>query len=219
MIISTPDVLDMAFKGLVIGIAASAPLGPAGVLTVQRTLNKGRSYGMATGAGVALGDLFYAIIAGAGLGLVMDILNAPETSYWFQLLGAVLVFVFGIYIYRSHPERRVHAPSNKRGSLLQNAVTGFLLTLGNPMIVFLFLALFARFRFVCPGGIVEQATGYAALLCGAMLWWYVLTYSINRVGNKFRDGGLLYLSRIIGLVVMGISLFGFYFTLRGKTLY
>lgn len=219
MIVSTPDVLDMAFKGLVIGIAASAPLGPAGVLTVQRTLNKGRAFGLSTGAGVALCDLFYSIIAGAGLGLVMDFLNKPDTSYWFQLVGAALVFGFGIYVFRSHPEKKVHAPSMKRGNLIQNAATGFLLTLGNPLITLLYLALFARFNFVRPHHPVDQVTGYAALFCGSMLWWYVLTYGINRVGNKFRDGGLLYLSRIIGLVVMGVSLFGFYFTLRGKTLY
>lgn len=219
MNVSTPDTLDMAFKGLVIGIASSVPLGPAGVLTVQRTLNKGRSYGMATGVGVAFCDLIYAIIAGAGLRLVMDFLNRPDTSYWFQLVGAALVFGFGVYVFRSHPERRVHAPSNRRGNLVQNAAMGFLLTLGNPLIVLLYLALFARFGFVSPGRLFEQMAGYVALLCGALLWWYTLTYGINRVGNKFRDGGLLYLSRIIGLVVMGVSLFGFYFTLRGKTLY
>lgn len=219
MNVSTPDTLDMAFKGLVIGIASSVPLGPAGVLTVQRTLNKGRSYGMATGVGVAFCDLIYAVIAGAGLRLVMDFLNRPDTSYWFQLVGAALVFGFGVYVFRSHPERRVHAPSNRRGNLVQNAATGFLLTLGNPLIVLLYLALFARFGFVSPGRFFEQMAGYVALLCGALLWWYTLTYGINRVGNKFRDGGLLYLSRIIGLVVMGVSLFGFYFTLRGKTLY
>ena len=219
MIISTPEALDMAFKGMVIGIASSAPLGPAGVLTVQRTLNKGRAYGLATGAGVAMGDLFYAIVASAGLGLVLDFLNRPDMSYWLQLVGAALLFGFGVYVYRSHPEKRVHAPSNKRGNLMQNAATGFLITLGNPMITFLFLALFARFRFVCPGHPVEMMVGVMALLCGSMLWWCVLTYAITRVGNKFRDGGLLYLSRIIGLVVMGVSLFGFYFTLRGKTLF
>lgn len=219
MIVSTPEALDMAFKGLVIGIASSAPLGPAGVLTVQRTLNKGRLYGLSTGVGVALCDLIYAILAGAGLGLVLDFLNNPDTSYWLQLVGAALVFGFGVHVYRSHPEKRVHAPSNKRGNLMQNAATGFLLTLSNPLIVFLFLALFARFRFVTPGRLFEQMVGYVSLLCGSILWWSVLTYAINRVGNKFRDGGLLYLSRIIGLVVMGVSLFGFYFTLRGKTLY
>ena len=32
-------------KGVVIGIMASAPMGPVGVLCLQRTINKGRWYG------------------------------------------------------------------------------------------------------------------------------------------------------------------------------
>ena len=46
---------EMAIKGIIIGIVASAPMGPVGVLCVQRTLNKGRWYGFATGAGAAAG--------------------------------------------------------------------------------------------------------------------------------------------------------------------
>ena len=38
--------LDLTVKGLLIGIVASAPMGPVGVLCIQRTLNKGRHYGM-----------------------------------------------------------------------------------------------------------------------------------------------------------------------------
>lgn len=39
--------LDLIVKGLLIGIVASAPMGPVGVLCIQRTLNKGRWYGFA----------------------------------------------------------------------------------------------------------------------------------------------------------------------------
>jgi hypothetical protein len=39
------DILDFIFKGILIGIIASAPMGPVGILCIQRTLNKGRWYG------------------------------------------------------------------------------------------------------------------------------------------------------------------------------
>ena len=47
------DILDFIFKGLLIGIIASAPMGPVGILCIQRTLNKGRWYGFITGIGAA----------------------------------------------------------------------------------------------------------------------------------------------------------------------
>ena len=53
------DILGFIFKGILIGMIASAPMGPVGVLCVQRTLNKGRWYGFVTGVGAALSDIIY----------------------------------------------------------------------------------------------------------------------------------------------------------------
>ena len=36
------NILDFIFKGIVIGVLASAPMGPVGILCIQRTLNKDR---------------------------------------------------------------------------------------------------------------------------------------------------------------------------------
>ncbi len=215
----TVDMLDMAFKGMIIGVASSAPMGPSGVLAVQRTLNKGRWYGFFTGLGVALSDVVYATVAGLGLGFVVDIISNPRVSYWLQLLGSVLLFGFGWYVYRSNPSRNIHPSSNRKGSLMHNAVTGFLITFSNPLIVFLYLALFARFNFVTPEHPVDRTVGYIFLFIGAMTWWYGLSYGISKVGDKFRESGLLWLNRTIGIVVMVVSVLGFYYTLRGRALY
>ena len=49
-------ILDLLIKGFIVGVVVSAPLGPVGVLCIQRTLNKGRWFGFVTGqdAGLAL---------------------------------------------------------------------------------------------------------------------------------------------------------------------
>ena len=49
--IQIETILDILVKGFVIGIVVSAPLGPVGVLCIQRTLNKGLLYGFVTGLG------------------------------------------------------------------------------------------------------------------------------------------------------------------------
>ena len=69
------NILDFIFKGILIGIIASAPMGPVGVLCVQRTLNKGRWYGFVTGVGAAVSDIFYAGVTGLGMSLVVDFVN------------------------------------------------------------------------------------------------------------------------------------------------
>ncbi len=213
------DAIDLIFKGLVIGVVASAPMGPVGVLTVKRTLNKGLGYGFATGVGAAFSDLFYAMITGLGMSFVMDFVEKPRNMYLLQLTGAVMLFLFGYYTYHSNPTPNLHPSGSQRGTLIQNAMTGFLVALGNPLIVFLFVALFARFAFIVPGRPFEMSLGYLSMLAGALFWWYGLTYSINRVKNRFDPRGIVWLNRTIGVVVMVVSLMGFYFTLRGKSLY
>ena len=213
------DAIDLAFKGLVIGVVASAPLGPVGVLTVQRTLNKGRWYGFVTGLGAAASDIVYALLTGLGMSFVMDFVGRPRNMYMLQLAGAVMLFVFGLSTYKSNPAKAVHPSSGRLGTLWHNALTGFLVTLSNPLIVFLFVALYARFAFVVPGHPLEQGMGYLAIVAGAIGWWFGLTYSINKVRNKFDIRGIVWLNRTIGVVVMVVSLLGFYFTLRGKSLY
>ena len=63
--------LDFILKGLVIGVVVSAPMGPVGILCIQRTLNKGRWYGFVTGFGAAINDLVYALITSLGRAVLL----------------------------------------------------------------------------------------------------------------------------------------------------
>ena len=63
-LVSQISILEIVVKGMIIGIVASAPMGPVGVLCIQRTLNKGRAYGFVTGTGAALSDILYALLTG-----------------------------------------------------------------------------------------------------------------------------------------------------------
>ena len=49
-------------SGVLIGILMSAPMGPIGMLVIQRTLNKGRWPAFYTGIGAALSDLTYSCL-------------------------------------------------------------------------------------------------------------------------------------------------------------
>ena len=206
------NAIDLAVRGMVVGIVASAPMGPVGVLTVQRTLNKGRWFGFATGIGAAASDLFYAVITGLGMSFVMDFIERPTTILYLKLLGSILLFCFGAYTYYTKPAPP-HKASGKRGSLWHNMFTGFAITVSNPLIIFLFLALFARCGFVVPDHHVEQAIGYAGVLTGAIVWWLCLTTALNKLGSRFDMSTISLLNRLLGLLVMVASTVGLFYTL------
>lgn len=200
------DFLEIIFKGIVIGICASAPMGPVGILTVQRTQKKGRWYGFVTGVGASVSDLLYAIITGFGMSFVMNLINDPVYKFYLQLIGGLMLFGFGAYSFINNPLKKAHTSSGSRGSLVHNGITGFFVTVSNPLIIMLFMALFAQFAFIIPEHTFEMCIGFISILFGALLWWYGLTWLIAKIKNKFDEMGVVLLNKIIGSVVMIFSL-------------
>lgn len=211
--------INLIFTGILIGIIVSAPMGPVGVLCVQRTLNKGRWYGFVTGVGAACSDMLYALITGVGMSFVSEMINNERNLFMLQLGGSALLMLFGIYTFRTKPQHRnIKAASHKKGSLWYNFWTGFLLTLGNPLIIFLFVALFARFAFVVPDSLISMSLGYSAICGGALLWWFVLTRGIDKLQSQFEERGLIILNRTIGAIVIVAAIIGFVFTIYGLSI-
>ena len=188
--IQIETIFDIIVKGFIIGVVVSAPLGPVGVLCIQRTLNKGRWYGFVTGLGASLSDIAYALLTGYGMSFVFDYIN--KNIFYLQLLGSIMLLLFGIYTFRSNPVQSIRPASSNKGSYFHNFITAFFVTLSNPLIIFLFIGLFARFAFVQPGVVVfEEITGYLAIASGALVWWLGITYFVNKVRTKVQSAGYL----------------------------
>ena len=200
------DFVNLIFKGILIGIIASAPMGPVGILCIQRTLNKGRWYGFVTGIGAAISDIIYALITGFGMSFVMNMVNNSRYQFLLQILGSIMLLAFGIYCYRSNPMKNMHVSGKQKGTLIHNGVTAFFVTFSNPLIIFLFIALYAQFSFVVPNHPVEMCLGYLSIPFGALLWWYGLTWLVDKIRGIFDTSGILIINKVIGSVVIIFSL-------------
>lgn len=200
-----PNLLDIVFKGLLIGIIASAPMGPVGVLCVQRTLNKGRWYGFVTGCGAALSDIIYAGITGLGMGMVVELVSNDTNRFYLQIVGSLMLLAFGVFTYRTDPTKNLRKPGQNKGTLAHNGITAFLVTLSNPLIVFLFMALYAQFSFGLQiDKPIELVAGFISIIGGALLWWWGLTWLVDVIRLKFDNNGIRIINRIIGtLVIVG----------------
>ena len=199
------DILSTILKGIIIGVLASAPMGPVGILCVQRTLNKGRWYGFVTGIGATMSDLFYAIITGVGMSFVMNLITNAHNQFFLQITGSIMLLIFGIYSFRSNPTKNMHKSGNTKGTFIHNGVTAFLVTLSNPLIIILFMASFAQLAFVVPGHPFVMLIGYVSIVMGALLWWFGLTWLIDKIRIKFDYYGIIIINRIIGSVVILFS--------------
>jgi len=48
--------------------------------------------------------------------------------------------------------------------------------------------------------------GYASIVGGALLWWYGLTWLIDRIRGKFDENGILIINKVIGSLVIFFSM-------------
>ena len=64
-----------------------------------------------------------------------------------------------------------------------------------------------------------QLVGYIAIVLGALSWWFGITYFVNKVRTRFNLRGIWMLNRIIGVIVMVLSVAGVIYTFLGNSLY
>ena len=193
------------FKGLVIGISIAAPVGPIGILCVQRTLAAGQLLGLVSGLGAATADAFYGMIAGFGLTFISSFM--VEQQMWFRLIGGAFLLYLGVKAFLSTSSTGPEAPTKTPGRAQAYGSTLFL-TLTNPMTVLSFAAIFAGL------GLVRTEADYfsASLLVlgvflGSALWWLILSSIAGMLRRKMGQGLLRWVNIIAGVVITSLGLF------------
>lgn len=185
----------------------SAPMGPVGALCIQRTLNKGRWHGFATGVGAMISDVIYAIMVGMGMSYILNFISKNETII--QIVGSILLLGFGVMLFRTNPIKSFKQQKKNITTYTQDFVTAFFITLSNPLIIFLFIALFARLNYYNDDfTLAQHILGFASIATGALLWWFLVTLLFGKLRSHFNLRRLWVLNRIIASVVIAISILG-----------
>jgi len=206
---------SLLWEGFIIGIAVSVPLGPLGMLCIKRTVNKNWKSGFISGLGIATSDVFYAIIAGFSLTMIIDFVRSYEI--YFKILGASMVVLLGLYIFFSNPAKDIQKFKRKGNSYLQDFLTAFLLTISNPLPVFIFIAIFTSYSLVLlMSQPFEALLLIGGIFMGGATWWFILTGLANLFKHKLTIDTLWWANKIIGLGVILIAVGLFIYLLFNK---
>ena len=194
-------------KGIVVGLLASIPLGPIGILCIQRTLSRGRLSGFVSGIGAATVDTLYAAIAGFGITIIIDFVKEQQTIL--QIISGILVIIIGIRIYVTHPAKEIRL-KKQSNTLRKDYLTTLMLTLYNPLTLLAFIGVFTGFGFLnSQNGYTTHLILVSGVFIGAGIWWFILTYLASHFRNSFNLKGIMWLNRIAGI---GLFIFGLYYT-------
>lgn len=206
--------IECIIEGIIIGICTSIPVGPIAILCIQRTLQNGRWHGFCSGLGAATSDTLYAALALFGLNMVMSFIEAHQLII--QIVGSAIMVLFGIYIFFQNPASSIKKQQEGRVNYWQEYITAFLLTLSNPLMIFLFLGLFAHFSFLTDvTSPLFYIVGIVSIFCGAAIWWFFLTFIASTFKKRFNFRGLWLLNKITGVLIALLAFIGLIGSLLG----
>jgi len=203
------EIIHIFINGIIIGLFISVPLGPIGMLCVQRTLHRGRRHGFITGLGASASDLVYTFVSLFFLSFIINFLSKNEIII--QIIGSLILCAFGLFIFQNNPSAQPKPNEKPNSSLLRDFFSSFALTLSNPLILFVIIALFARFDFLSDKhSFVHISLGLTGILAGATSWWTFLTFVVSRFRSKFNIRGLKIINRTTGLIIILIGIIGIF---------
>lgn len=193
---------SLFIKGFIIGFSIAAPVGPIGILCIQRTLSGGKLQGLVSGLGAATADALYGFIAAFGLTFISNFL--VDQSIWFRLIGGLFLCYLGVRAFLKKPQEQTVSVANSTN--LSAYGTTFFLTLTNPMTILFFVGIFAGL------GIVNESIHYASaglmvigVFAGSAAWWLLLSGATGLFRSKISEGKLALVNKISGFVILAFG--------------
>jgi threonine/homoserine/homoserine lactone efflux protein len=194
--------IHLLIEGVLIGIVVAVPVGPLGLLCINRALATGALCGLFSGLGVASADALAAGIAALGITLISGFLTDHQVLL--RLGGGIFLCYLGVKIYQTKPTQQT--PTGDVNGLLGAYVTTFLLTISNPVTILSFIAIYAGWQ-------VESLSGHylaAAVLTlgvflGSTLWWVAIFVGLTAFRDKFTLNALGWIHRVSGALITGFG--------------
>jgi len=198
------------FKGLILGFAIAAPVGPIGVLCIRRSLSHGQRAGLATGLGAATADALYGCVAAFGLTAVSDYLL--KQRFWLGLIGGLFLCYLGVRAFFAKTSEAPAAPN--RSGLAGAYFSTFLLTVTNPMTILSFAAVFAGLGLATSSNYLTAASLVAGVFLGSGLWWLLLSGGTALFRSRVRPTLMVWVNRASGLIIFVLGVYALSMVLR-----
>ena len=194
-------------KGIFAGFVIAAPVGPVGILCVQRTLDRGLVAGFLAGSGAAVADTIFGAAAAFGLTFVAAFIQ--ENYDYMRWLGGAFLLLIGlhtIFFKRVKASDEAQIPRSRTRALnagFSDMITTFVLTISNPITIVSFSPVFlAVGAVVGPDDLYAAWTLIIGVFAGSALWWLILCCFAALFRRKLSDQRMGIVNKVSGGLIM-----------------
>ncbi|WP_198173388.1 LysE family transporter [Cupriavidus sp. USMAA2-4] len=188
-------------KAALIGLSIAAPVGPIGLLCIQRTLEQGPRAGLAAGLGAASADALYGALGAWGVSALIALLSGARVAL--GLGGALFLLWLAWGTWRGGAGAGGAVARPGRGRPLGIFAATFALTLANPATILSFVAIFSTLA--AAVGAASPAWMVAGVFAGSAAWWLVLVACVARLRHAVSPARMRWIRRGSALVLGGFA--------------
>ena len=186
--------------GVGVGLTVAVPIGPMGILCIQRTLSFGLVAGLATGLGAATVHLAFWSVAALGLGVTTPAWLGAG-AHGVTLVSAGLLFWFAARILRQTTVTGSTLPQQE--GWLHSYASAFLFGLSNPLTILLFVAAIPA---LTAGGDLDTVPFLiTGVFLGSIAWWIVLSTTIALVRDHLSPRAIALTNTASGLALAALG--------------
>lgn len=197
--------IHILLESFVIGLAIAAPVGPIGVLCIQRTLAYGVPHGFVSGMGAATADAAYGMFLALGLVALTEFLVGASDVLAIAG-GAFLVYLGVRTLQTSVRDVSAYDVAQATPGLLVAYTTTLALTLANPLTILAFVGIFAGIGDAVDGAMASSWLIVLGIFLGSASWWLTLSAGVGLLRARIRPGWLVWINRLSGVVISGFAL-------------
>jgi threonine/homoserine/homoserine lactone efflux protein len=193
--------LELLLKGFILGVTVSMPLGPGGILILNRTIKRGRLSGFFSGMGLATGDTILAIVAGLGFTFIISFFQNEKIIV--GLIAGLVILAVGIKIFTSNPVKEFRKRDHGNKTHLRDFFSVLVLSLSSPFTVFVFVAFFSGINI--NSEVKPQLVPFLLIpgvFIGTLTWWFSLSYFVSKFKKNIKLRGMVVVNQIAGVAIM-----------------
>jgi threonine/homoserine/homoserine lactone efflux protein len=197
--------LEILLKGIILGLTVSMPLGPIGIILINRTIKRGMLSGFFSGLGLATADTLLALLAALGYTVILGFIN--EERFIISIIAGLIIIGIGLKIYLSNPVKDIRNREKVNKSLWRDYYSVFVLSISNPYTIFIFVAFFSGVHI--GGNVKPELVPFfliPGVLLGTITWWFFLSYFVSRFKKNIRLRVIVRVNKVAGIVVIVIGI-------------
>ena len=199
------EAVEIIIKGIILGLVVSMPLGPIGIILINRTIKRGVLSGIISGFGLTAADLILAVLAGLGFTVIISFVE--QEKFVLSIIAGIVIIAAGIKVFLSNPIEDLRNKENNIKSLWRDFYSVFILAVTNPYTILIFVAFFSGVH--VKGDIKPELVPFClipGIFIGTIGWWTSLSYFVGRFKNRISLRGIIRINKFAGIIIISIGI-------------